>query len=60
MDERPSAALARMASRNARVLGRAARGQRPAAGVADEDLEGLAAELVGVRERPGDEPLADR
>ena len=61
VDERPHAALAdgRRGTR-ASSAGRPGR-ERPAAGVADEDLERLAAELASaLRERAGDQPLADR
>ena len=42
------------------VLGGLAGRVGPAARVADEDLEGLAAQLVGARQRTGDQPLADQ
>ena len=43
-----------------RVLRGLAGRVRPPARVAGEDLHGLAAELVGGRQRPGHQPLADR
>ena len=58
MDEHPHPALGRRRPERL-VLGRLAGRVRPPARVADEDLDRLAAELVGLRQRPRDQPLAD-
>ena len=59
VDEDPRAALGHQVA-EAGVVGGLPGAQRPAARVADEDLERLAAELVGVGDGAVDEALADQ
>ncbi len=58
MDERPHAAALQLAP-ELLVLVRLPGRQRPASRIADEDLERLAAEQVGLRQSARDEALAD-